>query len=647
MSLLATDWYVAKSGIYVDDDGNRSADFTSLVSALDFNNGKVNAGDTIWVEDGYVADDSSDPVMASNRYSCQVRLLSRRAITVRSKSGTYDEAKGLGVTVKGAPHSATQPLGTSAVRCLRTEGVGAVFIGFIFDGGCEANNNTYTGGGAFAQERAAFTNCLFRNCHATHGGGLGGCAGTTCYNCVFTNNFATGSGGGVVDASCEKCLIADNEAATGGGVSVTKGKTMTLRDCQILRNRAKSNTIASGGAVLDQGACEIIDCTVAGNVAQGGGGGICGLAATYVTNTWIVGNSAGHCAPTAAGNYGNGGGVCGAANQLVALVDCHVLSNRSISAQNNYASGGGAYYVDARKTDFIGNVVEGIGGGANRCVLSDCVVVDNVSTNDLSSKNPSSCGGICDSVATNCLIAGNGCCMSTGKGFAGGVRDSTLVGCVVSNNATVGAGGGIYWGTAVGSGYAANCVIVNNVSWDVGGGVYSEVGAELYNCLIARNSGASNVGAGGVCGVSEEGSPVPLLVNCTVTENEGNALGIHNSSVGGVRYVSLLNTIVWNNFGKIPDIIRGFASHSCGSFLPDEEGNIAEDPKLTADYRLKVRSPCRRTGLYDAGTMPWAKDVNDPRHLDLGMRKRLNDDDTIDMGCYGWAPTGGLLLLLR
>lgn len=643
---VGADYYVAKSGVYVDDKGVSHEAYTSLVTALDYNTSPVRDGDTVWVEDGYVADDASDPVMAPNRYSCQNRLLVRRQITVRSKSGTYDEAKGLGVTVKGAPHSATQPLGEKAIRCLRTEKAGAVYLGFIFDGGC-SSSGSYSGGGAYAQVATAFTNCLFRNCHAYQGGGLGGVAGVTCYKCVFTNNVASSLGGGVQDASCEDCLIADNEGSQGGGVAISKNQTMSFKSCRILRNRARLNTTESGGGLLldKAGSCTVVDCHIANNVAQGSGGGVFGP--VVMANTWIVGNSAGHCPPTNAGNYGNGGGVHGGTALTATLTDCHVLSNRSISAINNYASGGGVYNVRAVKTEIAGNIVEGGCAGANASVLVGCTVTDNVATNDLSTTNPSFCGGVGNSTATNCLIAGNVCRMSTGGGWCGGVYNSRLVGCVVSNNMTRGVGGGIAWDSkaAAGNDFAANCVIVSNVCSDVGGGVYSEIAAELYNCLILRNKGDSNVGAGGVSGRSDV-DLAPLLVNCTVRENDGNIS--RNSGVGGVRYVSLLNTIVWNNVGKLPDVIRGFARYSCGTALTDEmgAGNITDDPKLTTEARLKAKSPCRGTGYYNATEMPWAEDPSDPRHLDLAGNGRLNGS-TIDRGCYAYVPLSGMVLLVR
>jgi hypothetical protein len=98
-------------------------------------------------------------------------------------------------------------------------------------------------------------------------------------NCVFTNNFAEGSGGGIKirymddafeSARVRNCVIAGNRAGSGGGIAVEEANP-EIEGCVITGNRALTGS--GGGILFEDSDAEILSSTIAGNFAEANGGG--------------------------------------------------------------------------------------------------------------------------------------------------------------------------------------------------------------------------------------------------------------------------------------------------------------------------------------------------------------------------------------
>lgn len=185
--------------------------------------------------------------------------------------------------------------------------------------------------------------------------------------------------------------------------------------------------------------------------------------------------------------------------------------------------------------------------------------------------------------------------------------DASLSGFTLTNGATAlglgpfdSYGGGVYGASS--TAMVSNCVLVAN-SAEVGGGAYS---ASLRNCKILGNTASSAGGGaaysslastaiagnsadigGGVAGFASQ----PLL-NCSITGNSAR-------SGGGIASGALTNCIVYANRAVegddnySADVVFAF---SCTTPLPQGEGNIESDPRLTDWSHVAVESPCRSVG---------------------------------------------------
>lgn len=569
------------------------------------------AGDVVWVDDGFVCTEEATTSYAS----AKTMIIIKKAITLRSKSGYVDEAAKKGATIRGLGE--TTPAST-ATRVLGIEG-GAKVIGFVIEDGCSGVSAGNYGGGGIRMADCVVSNCVIRNCHGSTGGGVRGSG--TLYSCVITNNATTSGGAGVYASGtlkCYDCTISDNVAqGSAGGVY---GATM-LSHCTIACNQQYQNSSGGGGGgvfLTADNQC-VVDCTITGNVARSYGGGIYAknLAAVVIGGT-VGWNSCGRDPDGGLGNYHLGGGIYGGTDAKLVVSNCIVAGNTGYSASAS-SEGGGIYGAKVWGGLVCGNTAYS-GGGCASCVLTDVRVLDNTGTYQG--------GGIVNSVATNCWIAGNEITVQNTTLGGGGASNCDLVGCVVSNNTAVGFGGGVYVTQAK---TIERCEVVDNVLTGTsgnssGGGIYAPVAIDIRNCLVARNESSSNTSAGGVIGSDK--APC-RLINCTVVENNGNRYGDRNSSVGGVRNVNIVNTIVWGNVGKLGDVSSVFSATNCcvkADLSALGPGNISDDPKLSSDlahrYWLTARSPCRGTGYSESG-------------------------EPVDMGAFPYMPLSGLMLLVK
>ncbi len=141
-----------------------------------------------------------------------------------------------------------------------------------------------------------------------------------------------------------------------------------------------------------------------------------------------------------------------------------------------------------------------------------------------------------------------------------------------------------------------NSIIRKNSTTRIGGGLGINGIAQIYNCIIDRNS-AQNGGAGIVInytGIAE-------IVNCVLVRN---ATGSPIFSGAAMSYgdITILNSVVWNNIGtKDPKLFGKNSDYTVTNEISFSGGtNIKKDPlfidSASGNYRLGSSSPCKDSG---------------------------------------------------
>ncbi|GAA5818431.1 MAG: DUF11 domain-containing protein [Methanobrevibacter sp. CfCl-M3] len=183
-------------------------------------------------------------------------------------------------------------------------------------------------------------------------------------NCNITGNRANNSSelnaGGIAfnatgDSKIVNCIISNNSAPSGGGISIANGDVINC----IISNNIVNNTVggAAGGIYLNNGG-SVTNCTISGNrvfssVNNGNGGGI----------------------------FGNG------------LVTNSIIANNTVQG-----GGGGIFNSTVTNSTITGNNATSVGGGVANCNVTNSIIKDN---------NAAAGGGVADGNVTNCTITGN------------------------------------------------------------------------------------------------------------------------------------------------------------------------------------------------------------------------------------------------
>ncbi len=234
-----------------------TATHTNLQEAVD----AAVAGDTVWVQDGYIYGDSFGYKVTDG--SAKTRLVINKKIVVRSVSGHYSG----GAKIVGAWHSDTTAKGGNSVRgvCLDA---GAELIGFTIEKGTTKDEDGHQGygGGVHMHDGASTIRfCHITKGHAMAGGAVGSQNDNTIYDCLISESGArnTDTGGNSWGAiynrlKAERCIFLNNPNCV---VAYGRGSTMT--DCVFVGNGGKMGSAAAtyncifsnntASVVVDQG----------------------------------------------------------------------------------------------------------------------------------------------------------------------------------------------------------------------------------------------------------------------------------------------------------------------------------------------------------------------------------------------------------
>ena len=385
-------------GTYMTDDGECHDAYTNLQQAVN----KAVAKDTVWVENGFVCDDSQgyQPADTTNPKS-NARLRIRKTITVRSRSGHWSSGCEIvgstkGVIIGGVQFSqndlTAKLIGFTIRDCGLSAGSGAcaVYYGSLsncFVHGCTTSSYS-------TMERTDVRNCIISNCYASAYGGI-------CYNGNYYDTEFVDIGKDLTTSSASQLRLQ-------GGYVISN---CTFRNCI-------GNPLISAHQAGASNPPKLIDCKIYG---------------TRGANYAVVGTSA------AVGNH-------------ITLMGCTFADNKAKCFATSYSAG--KYYgccVNAYNCIFTNNSATVI---ASSGVLSNCLIADNrcagptVTTNgdpdysaDLfnctvyGNEQTGNYGAVEGNVrAVNTIIKGN--VVKTGY------NDSlaTATNCCIEASATVGAG---------------------------------------------------------------------------------------------------------------------------------------------------------------------------------------------------------------
>ena len=530
------------------------------------------AGDTVWVEDGFVCDSGSRHVSGS--VGCY-RIYAPNRITLRSRSGEYTT----GVTVRGAFHSDSTPCGSNAIKGIYLQ-ANSVLFGFRVENAATCNATTQgnwsgnnggdtryarSGAGISVGEGSVVSNCLVSGCRAYEYGGAAYAANKKAnfVNCVFSGNSAATGGGAYGKSTFIGCQFLDNDAGKGGGLY---GTGNTLKGCLFHGNSATSGY---GGGIYGNAATSISNCVFRGNSATAStalGGALYFYAASSIIDCEFHDNVSGN----------NGGAVYG---------PCTL--NRCLLEGNSAIYGGAVYgknNITLTNCVVRGNRCSKTGGGVCGATLRDCLVEGNATTNlNASADNKSGVGGgLYDVSAYDCVICGNDAyANNTRGGKGGGAANSKLYRCVITNNTASYAGGGIH-NYSMDSGLSYNCLVSDNTAATIGGGIYS---GYHYNDLVTDN----------VCADAAGGAVYDtVVINCTVADNRCN---------GAAKSVRSVNSVFCGNGSS--EGAFGSTTNSCvkglAAITSKGPGNTSADPRLGTEGAMRYlplpRSPCINKGV--------------------------------------------------
>ena len=269
------------------------------------------------------------------------------------------------------------------------------------------------------------------------------------------------------------------------------------------------------------------------------------------------------------GIFNNGGGI---------IEDCHVTDN---VAENGSTSASGG-------SDVSGGGIYNGNGTIKRCrdVSGNKVIARSANTRAYG--GGIACSSTTYSIVTDCIIENNQIMYDRGEG--GGVYRGFVTRSIIQGN-IAGKGGGLC------KSIATNCLMIGNKATAAtngdGGGAFS---GETINCTVVRNS-ASNGKGGAICGESQTNRAI--ATNCIAWGNSSkNTIGDGQCFDTNLTYSAAENLLHcpdfppshWCNNYNIP--LESGNTEGWGTYLAPLFVDPGTNDFRTSSYRLQPESPC-------------------------------------------------------
>jgi len=499
---------------------------------------------------------------------------------------------------------------------------------------------TYGGGiyiGNDPGQSVTISNCTIVECTAdAYGGGLFQDDGTlTLVGCTIVSNNATDDGGGLYltrdsTAVCtiRGCTISGNSTDySGGGIAMDDGDVLIENNTVIADNEALASNRDGGGLYVSAGATLTVrDSRISGNKAQDKGGGVYLMTGDYTLDTCrIYGNQSGDGGgiaiadlndPAATGTIascvlsnntaGSGGGIysIGDTNNL-SLAGCTITANRASS------SGGGMYlYTDIAVPS------------SSHLLITDTTFSNNAATNNG--------GGI---LANDYLVWMTNCTFS-------------------DNTAATLDGGGTYLGGGQASLEMDGCTVSGCWAADDGGGIWVSDPVVIRNSTFSANDASGAAGRGGAIYFSADGDTLRIY-NSTIYTNTCGEADYGGGIYRGGGDVYLYSTIIAGNNnrdlrGTIHTLTNCCYQTEQSIGTPAGGDNVVDDPKLgpladnegpTMTHALQAGSPCIHQGINVLGLLTDQRGSGYARVTGAGC----------DIGAFelGSGPRAGTFIFIR
>ena len=449
---------------------------------------------------------------------------------------------------------------------------GAIFAGYgctikIYTANFEHNVAAYGGAIAVRSSNMESSNLIFTNNEASNNGGAMFVSIVTSNDFTnesivgikiveFNNNSATKNGGAVylekgTGATITNGSFEQNTADRGGAMYINTDSDVNLSEVSFVGNSGTSR----GGAIEIHGSQLTIDGnenSFANNTTDGTGGA---MYISYnedgpltsivnITNVDFNGNSAGM----------QGGTIYATMSSTLQINKCDFTESQSGDA-------GGAIYLNAESkitslqdSQFISNTATGHGGAIYVTGSTVLLISNSNFTENVSEKN----GGALYFIQTTEAVSleGGAFTSNTAKGANGGgaiylsASAINVSGVTFTENSTTGEtsdvrGGAIYFNTGS-TGTITGSTFERNSSYYGGAvGANNSSTVSFVTSVFEGNTSTSHAGA-----IHIYGSTVPLMSECSFTENEstGNGGAIYLTS--GSELTSLVNSEFTSNTAK-------------------------------------------------------------------------------------------------
>jgi hypothetical protein len=289
----------------------------------------------------------------------------------------------------------------------------------------------------------------------------------------------------------------------GGGVFCSTGSTVTFTDCTVSGNLAQGGMSGQGG--LDYLSERPEEPLIPYEIPSFGGGVYCAADSTVTfTDCTITDNISSE--PNVPPNnrldpyLGHGGGVCAEDAATVIFTDCTF-------SENEAAVGGGIHFADANAVisdcNFTSNLA--FHGGGLFGEHGPATVLRSNFTNNIAVSDPNE---------PNVVILGEG------GGLHLWATEADIIDCNIKSNQAEASGGGVFFG-GEGAPSLTNCLLTNNTAGRDGGGVSASIFTQL------------------------------TVSNCTIAENIVTGAGYGGGLYGSYgSYTKVIDSIIWGNWAQ-------------------------------------------------------------------------------------------------